>query len=348
MRTSRGVACRVASALAIGVLGAGCGGAEPEGSDGVAPSPGTGPAPTVAGVGRLPAPLPTPPRDGSIAVEDGAGDDDVTRVRGATSETVELTVPIDADGDPIETIAERTDGDRLIVVGDSILASSASRYGGELCAALNPLGWDVEVDAEPGRFVEFGSRVLEDRLPDDGGDRAGDVQGDDASIDDFDAAVIHLGSNYGGDAERYFTELNEILFRLVPRPTLLLTVSEYEPEWAEVNDAIRELAQLYDQVTVLEWGELAEAEGILGPDGLHPTDFGQTVLVEQLALALGEVGDVAGSVEGSVDPATATDPPVSGSATDDVPAGSDDGSTEPGVCLPTEYTDDSADPGRPS
>ena len=100
----------------------------------------------------------------------------------------------------LDTVAEQVNGNRLLVIGDSILASTATRYGREMCDALNPLGWSVEVDAEPGRFVEFGNKVLESRLPDDVSDE-----------DDFDAAVVHLGSNYDLDKDNYFAELNEVL-----------------------------------------------------------------------------------------------------------------------------------------
>ena len=50
------------------------------------------------------------------------------------------------------------------MIGDSITASAAKRYGGELCNTLVPLGWQVEVDAEPSRFVDFGNDVLDKRL----------------------------------------------------------------------------------------------------------------------------------------------------------------------------------------
>ena len=152
-----------------------------------------------------------------------------------------------------------------------------------MCDGLNPLGWSVEVDAEPGRFVEFGNEVLESRLPDD--------EGDD---DDFDAAVVHLGSNYNLDQDNYLEELNEILYRIAPRPTLLMTVTEYRPAWSEVNETIRELARLYDNVTVVDWEKIARTPGVLSRDGLHPGDQGEDVLIELLAVALGEVGDEEG------------------------------------------------------
>ena len=248
------------------VLGA-CGASEATSPDSLPPST---PVPTVPGVGSLPDTIPTPDVQASNA------DNDVPV-------SVVVTRPVDEEGVVLDTIAEQVNGNRLIVVGDSILASTATRYGKELCDGLNPLGWAVEVDAEPGRFVEFGNKVLEARLPDDDNDE-----------DDFDAAVVHLGSNYDRDQDNYLAELNEILFRLAPRPTLLMTVTEYRPAWAEVNETIRELARLYDNVTVVDWEKIARNPGVLSRDGLHPSDQGEDVLVELLAVALGEVSDVEG------------------------------------------------------
>ena len=88
-----------------------------------------------------------------------------------------------------------------------------------MCDELVPLGWAVEVEAEPSRFIDFGNLVLDRRLdPDRGADY------------DWDAAVVHLGSNYGADQERFEDELRLILTRLAPRPTLLFTVTRVQAE----------------------------------------------------------------------------------------------------------------------
>ena len=52
----------------------------------------------------------------------------------------------------------------MLVLGDSILEATSSSYGGEMCAALVPHGWAVEIDAENGRDAGVGLEVLEDRL----------------------------------------------------------------------------------------------------------------------------------------------------------------------------------------
>ena len=55
-------------------------------------------------------------------------------------------------------------GNRVLVIGDSIMASTATRYTGYMCDELVPLGWAVEVEAEPSRFIDFGNVVLDKRL----------------------------------------------------------------------------------------------------------------------------------------------------------------------------------------
>ncbi len=127
------------------VLGA-CGTADAVDSEQTAPTA----LPTVPGVGNLPDTIPVP----TLEVPDEVVDEPPV--------SVVVTRPVDDDGVEVESVAERVNGNRLLVIGDSILASTATRYGKELCEALNPIGWSVEVDAEPGRFIDFGNEVAED------------------------------------------------------------------------------------------------------------------------------------------------------------------------------------------
>ena len=144
-----------------------------------------------------------------------------------------------------------------------------------------PLGWQVAVEAEPSRFIDFGNRVLDKMLLDDA-----------APEEDWHAAVVFLGSNYGGDEVRYEAELVRILDRLAPRPTLLLTVTEYRPDYVEVNEVVNRLGAERDNVTVLDWRTISETPGVLSSDRLHPTDAGRRVLAESVAAALGQVDGV--------------------------------------------------------
>ena len=160
-----------------------------------------------------------------------------------------------AGGAPARDLVE---GNRVIAIGDSLMASTARRYGGELCKAVVPDGWDVEVDAETGRFIDFGERVLDRRLD-----------------DDFDAAVVMLGNNYGANPDVFRDGLEQIVDDLAPRPTILYTVTMFEPNRADVNDIIYDIAMAHDNVRVIDWaGETAKDPALLGGDGLHLSDPG--------------------------------------------------------------------------
>jgi lysophospholipase L1-like esterase len=186
------------------------------------------------------------------------------------------------------TLGASVTGNRLLVLGDSILASTASRYGGAMCSALTPLGWKVAVEAEAGQMVGFGRTVLRDRI-----------------YEGWDAAVVFLGTNYGGSAKNYQRDLTAIVESLAPRPTLLLTASLFRPTMVEVNQVIRLVASTHPNVSVLDWGTTSAQPGLLNKDGIHPNDTGRQVLVSSVAAALGNA-------------------PVT-----------------PGSCMPSKYTDDS-------
>ena len=158
------------------------------------------------------------------------------------------------------------------------MASTARRYGGELCKAVVPDGWDVEVDAETGRFIDFGERVLDRRLD-----------------DDFDAAVVMLGNNYGANPDVFRDGLEQIVDDLAPRPTILYTVTMFEPNRADVNDIIYDVAMAHDNVRVIDWaGETAKDPALLGGDGLHLSDAGRArfaaLLADELGRAPGDYG----------------------------------------------------------
>jgi len=189
------------------------------------------------------------------------------------------------DGPVLGTVAS---GNRLIVLGDSILAGTANRYGGAMCAGLVPLGWRVAVEAEAGQMVGFGRTVLRDRI-----------------YEGWDAAVVFLGTNFGGSASLYEKDLTAIVESLAPRPTLLLTASLFRPTMQQVNQVIRIVASKHPNVSVLDWSTTSVQTGVLNRDKIHPTDAGRQVLVSSIASALG-----------------------------DAPTG-------PGACLPSKFTDDS-------
>jgi len=172
---------------------------------------------------------------------------------------------------PIVPVGAHTFGNRVLMIGDSVTASVAKRYGGEACKALVPLGWQLEVDAEVGRFIDFGKLVLDKRL--DAG---------------WDAVIIFLGNNYGEDQVVFESYLHAMLERLAPRPTILINTSLFDPAQIQVNDAIAYDAAAYPNVAVIDWAKVTyEDQTLTGADGLHLTPAGRSALAYQLAVAMG-------------------------------------------------------------
>ena len=218
--------------------------------------------PTVEGVGILPGSNP----DAGVVPTDAG-----TVATASDASTTTLA--------PLPSIGSLVTGNRLLMIGDSITASAAKRYGGELCDALVPLGWQVEVDAEPSRFVDFGNQVLDKRVS-----------------AKWDAAYVFLGSNYLGDQLAYRKQLEKIVQRLTPSPVVLLTVSLFDESRREVNDAIALVAAEFSNVHVVDWGAIATAGAttILRGDGLHLTNDGRLVLASTVAGVMGQAPQAAG------------------------------------------------------
>lgn len=177
-----------------------------------------------------------------------------------------------------EILGPRASGNRLLVIGDSIFESTSRRYGGEMCSALVPLGWRVAVEAKSGELVGFGRTVIRERIN-----------------EGWDAAVVFLGTNFGGDQVNYERDLTRIVDSLAPRPTLLLTATLFRDSMKLVNESIRRVASLYPNVSVLDWGTASLQEGILNRDKIHPTDAGRKVLVAAVAASLGNAPKSPGS-----------------------------------------------------
>ncbi|MEQ1874259.1 MAG: hypothetical protein ABL953_11080 [Ilumatobacteraceae bacterium] len=169
-------------------------------------------------------------------------------------------------------IGEQVAGNRVIMIGDSVLASSAERHHGEMCDAVVPLGWQVEVDAEQTRYIEFATLVLDQRL------EAG-----------WDVALIILGNNYKGDIAFYTSELTTILQRLSPRPIVLLTVSEpgFTGRVDEVNAALRAAARSFENVVLIDWSAATAENPSFLNDEVHPSIRGRAAFVALVAAALG-------------------------------------------------------------
>ncbi len=166
-------------------------------------------------------------------------------------------------------IGPQVGGPRVLMIGDSIMASTSSRYGNEMCDTLVQLGWQVEVEAQSGGFVEFGLKVLNERL--DAG---------------WDTAVVFLGTNFDGNQTNYENKMRQIFEKLSPMPFVVLTTALFDPRQQKVNDVIMNLASDFSNVTVLDWSIIAENDGVTGTDGIHLSPDGRSVFAAAIARAL--------------------------------------------------------------
>ena len=212
------------------------------GSDGVTTTAVNG---TVAGVGNLPDQVSTTPVDPASLT----------------------SAPI---GSRPLTVGELSNGPRLLMIGDSIFAAVSRRYSNMACDRLVPLGWQVAVEAERGRFIDLGLRIVKKKLP----------QG-------FDAAVLFLGTNYGKKQDVYKEYLDKILDELAPRPVIILTATEYKPFIREVNTVIEEEARTRDNLWLVNWRVISMTPGVLWKDGIHPVDAGNVLLMDSIIEVLG-------------------------------------------------------------
>ena len=205
------------------------------------------------------------------------------------------------------TVGEVAVGPRLLLIGDSILAGLSRRFGNAACQTLTPLGWQVSVEAEVGKNIELGLRVVNKKLP----------QG-------FDAAVIFLGTNYGAQQDFYQETLNKILDELSPRPVVIFTVSEFKPIIKEVNMVIEEELRTRPNLWLIDWREISKAPGILWTDEIHPSIQGNEVLMQEIVKVLGTAPGAESGIclksEFTDDVPIANLPPVVGPI-DTVPAG---------------------------
>ena len=219
-------------------------GATAQGGDTTSPAPAA-----VIGVGELPPPLVTTTSTVPTGTE-------------TTPETVAVTTT---------TIPFSAPGNRILMIGDSILASTSKRYSNDMCRALVPLGWRVAIEAEVSRGIDFGVDVVRAR-------------GDEG----WDAALVFLGTNYGNDENAYLRDLNRIVTELGDIPIVLVTVSEYRDEVREVNQVVTTMPEVYDNISIVDWRAITAAyPDVLNEDGIHPTPAGREVLAEAVAAHLG-------------------------------------------------------------
>jgi hypothetical protein len=167
-------------------------------------------------------------------------------------------------------------GNRILLIGDTVLASTAPRHDGVMCDVLAAFGWQAEIAAEFGRFVDFGRTVVEARVT--------------PTEPDWDAAAVMLGNHFDGDLDGFEAELNDLVAALAPRPTLVYTLAEVDADRTAVNTIIRDLPRFHPNVVVLDFADVVadDPDVVLAdtPSGLSEEGLGRLAL--HTAATLGE------------------------------------------------------------
>ena len=167
---------------------------------------------------------------------------------------------------------------RVYLVGDSITESISSRYSGAVCDALNPLGWDVTVDAVVGRQTADAVQSLRAHRADVG-----------------QVMVVLIGHNDGIDPANYKAQLDRLI-ALVPdvRRIYLLTNYKFERGRDRMNAVLQQEAAADgtggpdDRIELVDWNTVVSGvKGAIRQDGLHLTSIGQEALAGTIASALG-------------------------------------------------------------
>ena len=170
------------------------------------------------------------------------------------------TSTTEVEREPISgPLVDEVVGHRVLLVGDTPMAATTPRAGGVMCDVVVGFGWDIEIEAEPGRSIDFAERVL-DELP----------------TDDWDVVGLMFGHHLRSTVADFERTLDTLLDRLAPRPVILYTVTELGDEQVEVNRILRERQRTWPNVVIVDWAEATalEPDVLLDDGGPAPSDEG--------------------------------------------------------------------------
>ena len=167
----------------------------------------------------------------------------------------------------------------MFVLGDSITESAGPEIYDTIDGQLEALGWRPTIDARAGRTTPRGSTCWSDRRD-----------------DVHDVVIVLLGHNDAVDPATYRDRLETMVAELADVPlVLLLTNYEFERGRDRMNDELRLVDALHDNVQLADWDAVARAtDGAIGPDGLHLTRTGAQALAATMAVSLGPAPFVEG------------------------------------------------------
>lgn len=181
-------------------------------------------------------------------------------------------------------------GHRVLLVGDTGLSVTTTRAEGILCDVVTGFGWDVEIEAEPGRTIAFADVVLDELL-------------DRSPGGDWDVVGLMFGHHVDTTVDDFEQSLDAVLDRLSPRPVILYTVAGTDAEQQQINEVLRARPDTYPNVVVIDWADAVagEPDVLLEDGGPFPSEDGAGRLAVFTAGLLSDVpGDAVGTCLESV------------------------------------------------
>lgn len=175
-------------------------------------------------------------------------------------EIEQTTTTTEPDAEPISgPLVDEVLDHRVLLIGDTALAATTPRAGGILCDVVTGFGWDVEVEAETGRSIEFADVVL-----------------DELAVDEWDVVGLMFGHHLADTVDEFEQRLDAVLDRIGDRPVILYTVAETGDEQVAVNRAIRDRARSRPNVVIVDWADATsiEPDVLLDEGGPQPSEIG--------------------------------------------------------------------------
>ncbi|MEX0767459.1 MAG: hypothetical protein WD029_03205 [Microthrixaceae bacterium] len=178
----------------------------------------------------------------------------------------------------------------VVVVGDSVILGAQS----PMVAAFSNAGWGVVFDAVVSRSTSAGAAAIDSRR-----------------MELTDSLVVNLGANDAGNTAAYRQKVGQILSSTAGVPHVYwLTIREVRDYYPAANQAVREVAAAFPNVTVLDWNAAtAGSSGLTASDGLHLTAAGALAMTDLVAGAVVNSGGPQAAPAAAPPPEPQTAPP---------------------------------------
>lgn len=266
--TGRHTAGLTVAAAGVALLAAAC-------SSDPAPAALAPDVPATVALGDLPPPL--SPADGVAPVPPTTAPP--TTAPPTSAPLVEITGAV---GDVV-------DGNRVLLIGDTAMATLTTRQDGIGCETLADFGWQTQIEAERGRFLAFATDVLDEVAVD--------------TAERWDVIGLMFGHHVDVGPDEFRVALDDLVDRISPRPVLLYTVApisldgQLSAEAVALNDEIRAVAAARPNAVLVDWSQAIQDEQDVSllDDGFVPSSAGMERLVVMTA---GVLGDAPGAAEG--------------------------------------------------